>query len=89
MAKGNSQEERQLIKFIEELHISDDEKNAWSELIRNGSMSNELAEEIRVKLAEPVDTPEYAAAHTRYQAELANLVRRWRFSSQSHNFGRH
>ena len=89
MAKGNSQEERQLIKFIEKLHLPDEEKNAWSEQIRGGSMSNELAEDIRQKLAAPVDSPEHAAAHTRYQVELANLVRRWRLSSQSHNFGRH
>jgi hypothetical protein len=29
-----------------------------------------------------------SSIRSRYQVELANLVRRWRLSSQSHNFGK-
>jgi hypothetical protein len=90
MAKGNTQEERQLIKLIEKMPVSEEERNGWSERIRSGDMSAELAEEIRVKLATPVEGEDEqgTGTRTRYLAELANLVRRWRLSSQTHNFGR-
>jgi len=88
-----SQEERQLVKLVEKLHLSDEDKNGWIERIRNGEMSEELAEEIRQKLTSPIDTnqenaEQHAATRTRRLTELAMLVKRWRFSYQSRNFSR-
>ncbi len=91
MAKTALQEERQLIKLVEQLPFPEEEKNVWAEQIRNGEMSEALAEEIRHKIAampEPEDDQRGQANRARYLAELAMLVKRWRLSSQSHNFGR-
>jgi len=88
-----SQEERQLIKLVEKLHLPAEEKNNWIERIRSGEMSEELADEIRQKLAGPPDAAEenagqHAAIRTRHLTELAMLVKRWRLSYQSRNFSR-
>lgn len=94
MSKTNTtQEERQLIKLIEKLHLSDENKTGWAERIRNGEMSEELAEEIRQKLnehaeGEQANTEQALANRARNQVELTNLVKRWRLSNQSRNFGR-
>ena len=91
MHKTTTQEERQLIKLVEKLPLPEDEKNSWAERIRNGEMSEELADEIHQKVAaigEPEGDDRAQANRTRYLAELAMLVRRWRFSSQSRNFSK-
>jgi hypothetical protein len=88
-----SQEERQLIKLVEKLRLTEEEKNGWLEQIRGGNMSEDLADEIRQKLSAPVDTTEanaeqQAAMRTRNLTELAMLVKRWRLANQSRNFSR-
>jgi hypothetical protein len=91
MAKTALQEERQIIKLVEQLPLPEEEKTVWAERIRNGEMSEELADEIRQKITtieEPQNDQRGQANRARYLSELAMLVRRWRLSSQSHNFGR-
>ena len=88
-----SQDERQLIKLVEKLHLPDEDKNGWVERIRNGEMSEELADEVRQKLSIPIDetqenAEQHAATRTRQLTELAMLVKRWRFTNQSRNFSR-
>ena len=90
MAKtGTTQEERQLMKLVESIRLPDEEKASWLERIRTGQMSDELAEEIRAKLAGMDVDEQGAVLRTRHLAELAMLVKRWRFTNQSHNFSRH
>jgi hypothetical protein len=88
MAHNITQEERQLLKIIEKLPVTEEEKNAWNERIHGGEMSNELAEEIRQKLTTPVEGADNLN-QTRHLTELANVVRRWRLASQSRNFAKH
>jgi hypothetical protein len=91
MPKTNTQEERQLIKLVEQLPLQEEEKSSWAERIRKGEMSTDLAEEIRTKLSTPSDgenDDRAQANRNRYLAELAMLIKRWRLSSQSHNFNR-
>jgi hypothetical protein len=85
MHKTTTQEERQLIKLIEKLPVPEEEKNNWAERIRNGEMSAELAEEIRLKLATPGEEQDQPA-RMRSLVELAMIVKRWRLTSQSKNF---
>jgi hypothetical protein len=90
MAKSQTQEERLLIKLIGKLPVSESDKTAWLEQIQRGDMNEELAEAIRARLSEPAEegaANPAAANRSRYLVELANAVRRWRLSSQSHNFG--
>lgn len=85
---NNTQDERQLMKLIEKLNLPEDVRNGWVERIRNGEMSEELAEEIRGKLGEAAGDEHAEAARTRHLVELSMLVKRWRFSNQSRNFSR-
>lgn len=88
MPRSNTQEERQLMKLIEKMPVPDEDKSSWCEQIRSGNMSAELAEEIRLKLSAPLEGEANPGVRTRYLVDLANLVKRWRLTSQSHNFGR-
>lgn len=88
MPRSNTQEERQLMKLIEKMPLPDEDKSSWCEQIRGGNMSAELAEEIRLKLSAPTEGETNPGIRTRYLVDLANLVKRWRLTSQSHNFGR-
>ena len=91
MAKAITQEERQLAKLVEQLPIAEEEKTPWVERIRNGEMSEDLAVQIREKitgLPEAQGDEHGQINRTRYLTELTTLVKRWRFASQSHNFGR-
>lgn len=91
MAKTNTQEERQLVKLVEQLPLPDEEKTGWAERIRNGEMSEDLATEIREKITgmpEAQGDQHGQVNRTRYLSELAMLVKRWRFTSQAHNFGK-
>ncbi len=91
MPKTSTQEERQIIKLIEKMPLPEEEKNIWIERIRDGNMSEELADEIRQKVTgmEEAEGDERGQANrTRYLTELSMLVKRWRFASQSHNFGK-
>lgn len=91
MHKTQTQEERQLIKLVEKLPFPEEEKNGWLERIHNGEMSEEMADEIRQKitgLSEAEDDERGQANRTRYLTELTMLIKRWRLSSQSHNFGK-
>ena len=91
MPKTLTQEERQLIKLVEKMTLSEEDRPAIIERIRNGEMSKELIEEIRQKLAAPEgaqETDQVTAKRARDLVELSMLFKRWQLSSQSHNFGR-
>lgn len=91
MARTITQEERQLAKLVDQLPLPSEEKTNWAERIRNGEMSEELAGEIRDKIThlnEAEGDERGQANRTRHLTELAMLVKRWRLSSQSHNFGK-
>lgn len=91
MPKTATQQERQLVKLIDKIPVTDEEKNAWTERIRNGEMSEDLAGEIREKivgLQEPEGDEHGQANKTLLLTELAQVIKQWRFSSQSHNFGK-
>jgi hypothetical protein len=88
-----SQDERQLVKLVEKLHLPEEDKNGWIERIRNGEMSDELADEVRQKLTGQEEVPsenaeQHAAIRNRHLTELTMLVKRWRLSTQSRNFNR-
>lgn len=91
MAQKTLPEERQIIKLIEKSSLLDEQKNTWVSLLQDNGLTEALAEEIRQAIAQQVieeGSPE-AISRTRLQMEFANLVRRWRFSSQSKHFSRH
>ncbi len=87
MAKKETQEERQLVKLIEGLPLEEADKNLWIDRIRNGEMSQELADEVREKITGLGEEDERAQTNrARYLTELSMLVKRWRLSSQSSHF---
>lgn len=90
MAKSQTQEERQLLKLVGKLPVAAEEKTAWLEQIQRGEMNDELAETMRERLTAPVENEATNNSNnrSRYLVELTSLVKRWRFSSQAHNFGK-
>jgi hypothetical protein len=91
MAKNMTQDERQLVKLIEKMPFSEEEKNPWLDQIRTGEINNDLIEAIRTRITTPgaaEDDPREQANRTRYLAEFSMLIKRWRLTSQSHNFGK-
>jgi hypothetical protein len=50
MSVHNTQEERLLLKLVEEMPVAAEIKQGWIEQIKTYGHSEELAEEIRVKL---------------------------------------
>jgi hypothetical protein len=88
MAKGITQEERQLVKLVEKMPLPVEEKEPWLEQIRGGEMSDDLAETIRQKLVAGTEGEDNQSNRARYLVELTTLVKRWRLSSQARNFGR-
>ncbi|NMC80658.1 MAG: hypothetical protein GYA59_14950 [Chloroflexi bacterium] len=80
-------EERQIVKLIEQVPVSDEEKQGWSERVYNEGFSEELGEEIRQKLTH-LQTQENNLTAARLNIKMAGLVQRWRLARQTHNFGK-
>ena len=86
-ASSQQHMERQLVKLIEGLPLEEADKNLWIDRIRNGEMSQELADEVREKITGLGEEDERAQTNrARYLTELSMIVKRWRLSSQSSNF---
>ncbi len=88
MAVHNTQEERLLIKLIDEMPMTDEVKRGWVEQIKEYGLSEELAQEMHDKLASHPQGDADFPNRGRCMAQLANLTRRWRLSSQK-QIGRH
>ncbi len=84
MAHTLTNEEKQLAKLIGRLPMALEDRQAFSDRIMNGEMSEELAEEIKAKIT-AMDDPEVRG---RWTAELARVVQQWRFASQKRHFRR-
>jgi hypothetical protein len=87
MAYHNTPVEKQIIKLIDDLPFSDEDKKNWTESIRASGFNEELADDIHKKLIAPVETGA-PAEHGIHSVEFARLVKQWRFSLQAKNFGR-
>jgi hypothetical protein len=85
MAFKISREERQLLKLIRKMPIDEKVTKKWYETISESGLTIELAEEIRLKLA---DAPDGAKNKMLATVELNKIVNHWRLTSQKKNFGR-
>lgn len=90
MAPRISAEERQILKLIDEMPFSEEDRTRLTDSIQDGGMTEELAEEIRQLLSNPAEGEghEQAVNRTRVLIQFTNLVKRWRLSQQSRHFGR-
>jgi hypothetical protein len=90
MAPRISAEERQILKLIDEMPLGAEDRARLTDLIENGGMTEELAEDIRQLLSTPPEGEEreQAVRRTRILIQFTNLVKRWRLSQQSRHFGR-
>ncbi len=90
MAPRITAEERQILKLIEDMPISEEDRTRLMETIQDGGMTEELVEEIRQLLSVHVEgeAHEQAVNRTRVLINFTNLVKRWRLSQQSRHFGR-
>lgn len=90
MAQRISPEERQLLKLIEQLPTSSENRARWSEEIEQIGFTEELADEIRQALttAPEGETENEAVTRTRHMMEFTQAVKRWRLAYQSRHFAR-
>jgi hypothetical protein len=90
MAPRISAEERQILKLLAEMPLSDEDRTRLTDTIENGGMTEELAEEIRQLLSSPAEgeEPDKAVNRTRVLIQFTNLIKRWRLNQQSRHFGR-
>ncbi|MCJ7623251.1 MAG: hypothetical protein MUO76_07090 [Anaerolineaceae bacterium] len=81
MARNISKEEMKIIKSIEKLPFSDEEKKEWAEVINTVGMNEEIAKEMLSKSASlsPGEN-EDILDHNRSTAELNRNIRNWRLS---------
>lgn len=89
MAHHNTPDEIKLIKLIEKMPFTSEEKQGWIDTIKTGSFGEELAEEIRQKLTSHQEGQPDQPGHARLLVEYARRVKQWRLSTQSRHFGRH
>lgn len=87
MSYKNTPAERQLVKFIESFPLPAEVIQGWVAVIQQQGMSEELAEQIHAKLAEPVDG-QPLPNRARLLVELAAQIKRWRMSEGARKFGR-
>jgi hypothetical protein len=88
MAIHNTQEERLLIKLVDEMPMTDEVKQGWVEQIKTHGLNEELAQEMHEKLAAHPEGETTFPNRARCMAQLANLTRRWRFTAQK-QIGKH
>lgn len=90
MAIKTTAEERLLIKLIEKMPVTAEEKSGWIESIQTTGLTIELSDTIRQKLTNPAEgeSPAGAAVRARNLTELTRIVNRWRLNQQSKNFAR-
>lgn len=90
MAPKTTAEERQILKLIEEMPLSAEDRTRWADSVRDNGMTEEVAEEIRQSLSMHAEGEEadHAVTRTRYLINFTNLVKHWRLSNQSRHFGR-
>lgn len=86
MAIHNTPEERQMLKVIEKLSVSDSERQGWVDQIRATGMSEELAEQIQKALATPADGETTNTVRALASVEFSKLVRRWRMAQGAKKF---
>ncbi len=90
MPVHNTPEERQIIKLIEKLPGKPEDHQHWVDTIQEGSLTEDVAEEIRQFLVTPPEgeTEAEAVTRTRLAMEYVQVVKRWRLAFQSRHFSR-
>lgn len=79
MAVHNTVEEREMMKVIEHLPVTDEEKQTWVKRIREEGLSEELVEEIQKKLT-PDEDSENNLTRVQHTTEVSRLAKRWRLA---------
>ena len=90
MAHHLSNDEKQFVKLVEKLSISDDIRQTWLESIQTNGMTEDLSEQIHQFLSTVPEGEDDASKMNRgrHLIEFTTLVKRWRLSDQSKHFGR-
>lgn len=84
MPAHNTNEERQILAWLEKLPDTFKTKAKWIKRLDEDGMTDELAEEIRKKLLK-----EESADKTRHLVEFTRLTKTWRMAEQAKHFKKH
>jgi hypothetical protein len=86
MPAHNMPEEKQILKFIENVPFTDKKKKTWSDQIRETGFTQELADMIHKELTAVPKKSSEKPDLSHFTIEFNGLVNRWRLASQSKNF---
>jgi len=83
MAYKLTTNDRQMIKWLEKIPVSDEVKKGLIDSINQTGLSDDMVDSIH-KVVETLT----GSDHTRYLAELTQHVKQWRMSEQARHFRR-
>jgi hypothetical protein len=89
MADKNIAETQRLIKFIERLPFTEEEKTRWLNELHENGFSGEVADEVHQKFL-ALDPEKFGGdwERARDNIEITGILRQWRLSVGSKNFHR-
>lgn len=80
-------ETQQLIKFVEKLGFTDEDKKRWLETLHENGIDQAIVDEIHQKSLEiPVEKVGDDWQRAKNNMELTSIIKRWRLSQASRNF---
>ncbi len=85
MAVKNTPEERKVLSLINSLHLEEETKQEWNDVIRTTGLNEELVEIIKSKLSDE-EGESKKTDNMRFLAEFSRIIKQWRLASQMKNF---
>ena len=87
MSSQNIAETQRLIKFVEKLPFTEDDKKRWLEDLHADEINGDMIEEIHKKFLEfPAEKLGGEMARVRENMEITAIIKQWRLSLASRNF---
>ncbi len=83
MAYKISTNDKQIIKWLEKVPLSEEKKTTWMDAFQQSGITEELVTEMQTAVSELEGSD-----RTRYLADLALLVKKWRLAEQTKHFRR-
>lgn len=87
MAGNKYIEKQKILKFIEQVPFTDDDKKIWQKELEDNEVSETLLDEMHKKLMEiPEEKFKSDWLRMKYSTDLTKLIKQWRMSLASKQF---
>lgn len=87
MSTHNIAETQMLIKFVEKLPLSEDEKKTWLDSLHENGIDDDIIEQVKQKFHE-IPSEKFGSDWLRAKnnMELTHVIKSWQLSNASKNF---